>query len=94
MGQNGGKRPGAGRKKGAASLAAEKYREFLVAEVAKKKGPLVKALIEKGLTGDIPALKEIHDRALGKSKESLDITTKGEKVTGFQYVVPKDEKGT
>lgn len=77
---NGGKRQGAGRKKGSKAshtLEAEQYRKVLIATIIKHKKPLAEALVSKGLSGDVPALKEIHDRALGKSKESLDITSGG-----------------
>lgn len=67
---HGGARQGAGRKKG---LDAEAYRKALLDEIAKNKEPLAIALVAKGLTGDVPALKEINERALGKVKDNLDV---------------------
>jgi hypothetical protein len=68
---HGGKRPGAGRKKG---LEAEIYRQVLLAKIGEHKEALAAALVNKGLTGDVPALKEINERALGKVKDNMDLT--------------------
>ena len=70
----GGRRKGS---KAAHTLEAEKYREILIRKIVEKAEPLANALIEKGLGGDVSALKEINERSLGKVRESLDITTKG-----------------
>jgi hypothetical protein len=64
----GGARPGAGRKPG---LQAEAYRKALLDLVEKNREGLAKALVERGLAGDIPALKEINDRTLGKAPQPL-----------------------
>lgn len=75
--KRGGFREGSGRPKGSkeyATLKAQKYKEVLVREAVKHAKPLVKALIDKGLGGDIPALREIHDRAMGKVKEIIEIS--------------------
>lgn len=82
----GGARAGAGRPK----LEASKYREILIRKIEKQAEPLAQALIDKGLTGDVPALKEIHDRALGKAKESVDLTSNGETI-GFIALPPLKE---
>jgi hypothetical protein len=66
---SGGRRPGAGRKKG---LQAEAYRKALLDLVEKNKTELARALVDKGLAGDIPALKEINERMLGKVPAILD----------------------
>lgn len=43
--------------------------------------PLISpVLIAKALEGDIPAIKEIHDRVMGKSEAKTDITSGGEKI--------------
>jgi len=34
-------------------------------------------LIAKAMEGDVPAIKEIHDRVMDKAKQSTDITTNG-----------------
>lgn len=75
---HGGAREGAGRKVANHTIEAEKFRAILIAKVVEKAEPLVEALIKKGLSGDVPALREIQDRVLGKPKEVLDVTTDGE----------------
>lgn len=45
----GGYRPGAGRKKGLASIQAEKSREFLVQEIVKDMGPIIQGLKEAAI---------------------------------------------
>ena len=41
---------------------------------------LTATLIQAGINGDIPAIKELRDRAYGKSKESIDLTSGGDKL--------------
>lgn len=42
-------------------------------EERKLEGPLMDALLERALAGEIPALKEVFDRIDGKVKQSMDI---------------------
>lgn len=80
---NGGRRPGAGRPKGSKAkhtIQGEAYRAALIAAVLKEKAPIIQALIAKAIGGDVPALKEINDRVLGKSTENIDLTTQGDKL--------------
>ena len=55
------------------TLEAEGYRAILMAKVFEKAKPLVEALVQKGLGGDIAALKEIHERVLGKVTDKVDV---------------------
>ncbi len=55
------------------TLQAEEYRKVLVKKILENAEPLAQALIDKGLEKDVPALREIHDRALGKVKEVVEI---------------------
>lgn len=52
MGKNGGKRPGAGRKKAQHTIATEKMREFLVNKIAEEMEPILQAQIDaaKGIS--------------------------------------------
>ena len=87
----GGARPGAGRKKEQRTIQSEKLREYLIEQVIKEKSPIIKALIKKAKGGDTGAIKEILDRALGKAKESLDLTSGGEKI--YNWETYKNGKG-
>ena len=69
----GGARPGAGRKPG---LQAEAYRKALIDLIEANKEGLALALVNKGLAGDVPALKEINERALGKVTDKTEVTGK------------------
>ena len=69
--KNGGKREGAGRKPGTKAKLAELYNELLAKEVAKEKLPIITALITRAKTGDIAAIKEIHDRLMGKAEQPI-----------------------
>ncbi len=82
-----------GRPKGtktAVTIAKEKAREYLARRVEEEIQPIANKLIEKASTGDVSAIKELFDRAWGKSRESIDLTTKGEPITGFNYLIPTD----
>src|SRR5687767_6953530 len=69
----GGKREGAGRKKAPHTLQAEAYKAYLIQEVMKEAAPIVAALIKRARLGDVQAIKEIHERTMGKVKESVDL---------------------
>jgi len=74
MPKNGGKRPGAGRKKGskaAHTIEAEIYRQYIIKRVIKEKAPIVAAMIKKAKKGDVMAFKELNDRALGKAMQPI-----------------------
>lgn len=52
--------------------------------------PISKKLISKAKAGDMMAIRELLDRAFGKTKESIDITSKGEQIKGFNYISPNE----
>ncbi len=62
----GGKRPGAGRKKGYAAKTAEETRKVIAELVSKDITPITKALIKKAKQGDVRASSLLFDRAFGK----------------------------
>lgn len=72
-GGNGGAREGAGRPK----LEATVLRRVLIEKLEKNAGPIADALIARGLEGDVPALRELLDRGLGKPVQGIDHTTNG-----------------
>jgi hypothetical protein len=80
-GKKGGRPKGS---KAAHTLQAEAYRKYIIQEVVKKKGPLVKALIDKGLDGNVSALKEIHERVLGRVTDTLDMNYGSETIEALK----------
>lgn len=94
MGTRGGRQPGAGRPKGSVSEETRKklaITKYILEQVEKELAPMVSALIAKAKNGEVQAFKELLDRCLGKAKESVDITSVGERITGIQYIVPKEK---
>lgn len=76
-----------GRPKGEATIAREKARDLLARRVEEEITPIADKLIEKAKTGDVPAIKELFDRAWGKSKEIADVTYReGKPIYGGQSV--------
>lgn len=69
----GGKRQGAGRKKGFSALEAEKAREFIAQKVSANLELITNALLKKAKKGDIRAIQILFDRALGKVAQAPDL---------------------
>lgn len=96
MAGNGGKRPGAGRKpgsKGGNTKLAEQLKAEFIKEYEKRKNGIWKALFEKAEQGDIQAIKEANERAMGKVVPILD-PGEGGTTALFQIVIRrKDEQG-
>lgn len=65
----GGKRQGAGRKKGYAAKSAEEARRYAAQVVTKALKPIFKAIIKKAKQGDIRAATLLLDRAFGKTDD-------------------------
>lgn len=71
---HGGKREGAGRKKGSKAthtLEAQAVKELYVEKAKEYALPILEALVEKALEGDVRAIKEFNDRAYGKAPQAL-----------------------
>jgi hypothetical protein len=73
MAQRGGARPGAGRKKGLASVMAEKARDILVEELMKSWLPIVQKAIEQATKGDAAARTWLNDNGFGKAMQRLSL---------------------
>jgi hypothetical protein len=86
---HGGKREGAGRKLGIKAKIAEAYNVLLAQEVKREGLPIIQALITKAKTGDVQAIKEIHDRLMGKAPAILDPGDNDMEV--FQFVIKRRE---
>lgn len=87
----GGKRPGAGRKKGSVSghtLEAQELRKRLIQAATENWEAIVFTLIDKAVAGDTPALRELLDRVLGKPVTPIAGTDEeGNVVLPFQIIV-------
>lgn len=72
----GGKRQGAGRPKGSLSthtIQAQAFKNRLIERVTAEQEPIIDALIKQAKNGQVPALKEVFERVLGKVKDSMDV---------------------
>jgi len=77
------------------------FKEFIEAKKAVAKGVyFLKPIKKDGKVIDVKvyktkpdnqAIEQIFDRVIGKSTENLDLTSAGEKIEGFTYIVPKNE---
>ena len=70
----GGKRPGAGRKKGFKALERERALEYIAKRVSEDLEPIMDKAIDQAKKGDATTRKDLMDRAYGKPKESVEIT--------------------
>lgn len=62
--------------KKALKVIIEEYREKLAESL-----PLIEpVLVAKALESDVQAIKEIHDRVMGKSQQNIDVMSGGEKL--------------
>lgn len=90
----GGKRPGAGRKRGFAAKSAEEARKLLSERLNQEIGLIADILVSKAKDGDMQAIKELFDRAWGRSPQSTRIDS-GEQPIVLQLVnyrdLPNDE---
>lgn len=97
----GGVRPGAGRPKGSKdpnTLVKERamlvLREMVLAEIE----PIAQALIKKGKTGDVQAIRELFDRAFGKAPQAITDADGQSLVLAFDsafrhYATPPETSG-
>ena len=76
----GGYRAGAGRKKGFAAKNAEEARRILSRMVMRELKPIGAALITKAKKGDVMAVRELFDRAFGKSPQTAKIDLSNDQI--------------
>jgi hypothetical protein len=70
----GGARPGAGKKKGskaAHTLEAQAVKQLYVEKAKQYALPILEALVDKALKGDVGAIKEFNDRVFGKAPQAI-----------------------
>jgi len=75
-------------------LIAKAKRDFVkeYKESLRESLPLIKpVLIAKALEGDMQAIKEINDRAMGKADSKTDITSGGEKIATVINIIKPDD---
>ena len=72
----GGRRPGAGRKKGFRALNREKALAYISKRVSDELGPIMDKAIVQATSGDQTTRKDLLDRAYGKPVESVELTGK------------------
>lgn len=60
-----------GRKKGVATIEREKAKDYIAQRIGEYMPQLFNVMIEKALDGDIPATKELFDRAWGKAQQDM-----------------------
>ena len=68
---HGGFRPGAGRKPGFDAKVAEEYKAVLFKKLSENRTEIAEALLKKATSGDMAAIKEIHERLFGKAPQPL-----------------------
>ena len=89
----GGKREGAGRKKGYAAIQAEKAREAICKELEKTWKPIVLKAIEQAKAGDSIARAWLYERGYGKVAQAIVTENdEGERlpITGMVITVDGD----
>lgn len=75
-------------------LIAKAKRDFVkeYKESLRESLPLISpVLIAKALEGDIQAIKEVNDRAMGKADSKTDITSGGEKIATVINIIKPNE---
>lgn len=62
-----------GRPKGFNAINAEKAKQVLIKAYLKRVKPINEALLSKAESGDIQAIKELHDRVYGKAPQDVKV---------------------
>lgn len=81
----GGKREGAGRKSKAEEMGLPALIEEIVTETGKR--DLIKTIHEKAIAGSFMHAQLLMHYMYGKPQDSLDLTTKGEKIEGTKEII-------
>jgi hypothetical protein len=75
----GGKRVGAGRKKGLSSMLSEAAHDYIAKRVVEEQEPLIQAQLKKAKKGDTFAFNALYDRGFGRPKQTSDVTVRESK---------------
>ena len=87
MAKHGGKRTGAGRKPGLASILAERSRAYIAERIETDLAPIVEKAIEQAKAGDKYARDWLSDQAWGKARQNVGLDG-GEDGQPIQVIVP------
>jgi ribosomal protein L12E/L44/L45/RPP1/RPP2 len=63
---------------GRPKMFATKLHQELIRLAEENAVPLARVLMDKAIEGDLPAIKEMMDRSVGKALQNVDVTTDGE----------------
>jgi hypothetical protein len=76
-----------GRKKGEATILREKAKDYLARRLEEEIAPIADSLISKAAKGDVPAIKELFDRAWGKAPQALTGANGGALIIQFDNAI-------
>lgn len=48
------------------------YEDYLLREILKEKGTVIRALLNEAAKGNVQAIREVNERSLGKVKEQIE----------------------
>lgn len=89
----GGYRPGAGRKKGLATIEREKAKEYIAQRIGEYMPEIFQVLVDKALEGDIQAIRELLDRGFGKPAQAITGEGGGALVIQFDNALASASEG-
>ena len=91
---NGGKRPGAGRKKGSIAkhtIEAQELRKRLIEAASEQWDAIIFSIIDNAIGGNTNAQRELLDRVLGKAIQPLASADEQGNLLPFQIIVKQKE---
>lgn len=72
-------------------MEATKFRKALIRKIEERADGLADALLDKAMSGDVPALREVADRGLGKSRQPVDFDSEsGVESIVINFTKPND----
>lgn len=77
---------------GSNTKKAQKIRDYILRRLHKDIAPMVDSLIIKVKSGDVPAFRELTDRAMGRPQQALDVTTGGQPLPSVIKIINPNGK--
>jgi len=56
------------------------FKQYMLERILEEKKPIIDALLKAAKNNNIPAIREILDRTLGRPEQMIDLTTGGKKI--------------